>query len=266
MAFVRPAHHRQPAASAALTISNGASVNAAQGQQRCWPTMLGEAAGGSGGLTVTGAGSLATLVGQVDVGQAGSGSLTIANAGAVFSGSSAKAPTQGIDTGQYAGGTGGITVSGTGSRLGNTGQFVVGDAGVGSLTVAAGGDVDTTPGSVAGLAGLSIANTVGASGSSVNVSGSADAVGRGRRKPGRWFRRVRGIADQRRSDRHCRRTGCRYSRRFAWANCAVRPCDLVTGAVPPADAGTAAPSSVERCHARRPPARPSALRAPVPAR
>ncbi|MDR3663749.1 MAG: hypothetical protein P4L86_25735, partial [Mycobacterium sp.] len=158
-----------------LTISNGASVGAAA-TTLLPAVVLGEAAGGNGILTVTGAGSLATLVGQVDVGQSGTGSLTIANAGTVFTGDSAKVPTPGIDIAQYTGGAGSITVSGTAARLGNTGEFVVGDAGVGSLTVAAGGVVDTTPGSVAGLAGLSIANTAGASGSSVNVSGGASRL------------------------------------------------------------------------------------------
>ncbi len=125
---------------------------------------------------MTDAGSVATLVGQLDVGQSRSGSVTITKAGTLRTGGSALAPSQGVDIAQDTGGTGSITISGSGSRLGNTGQFIVGDGGVGGLAITGGGTVETTPGSVMGLAGLTIANTSGASGSSVDVSGSTSKL------------------------------------------------------------------------------------------
>ncbi len=79
---------------------------------------------------------------------------------------------QGFDVAQSTGGLGDVIVTGSKSLLSNTGQFVVGDAGLGSLSISAGGTVITTPGTVTGLAGLAIGNTAGASGSSVTVAGA----------------------------------------------------------------------------------------------
>jgi T5SS/PEP-CTERM-associated repeat protein len=56
--------------------------------------------------------------------------------------------------------------------LENTGEFIVGDGGLGSLSIQSGGTVITTPGTVAVLAGAVIAAQSGASGSSVNVTGA----------------------------------------------------------------------------------------------
>src|SRR5208282_4550131 len=49
------------------------------------------------------------------------------------------------------------------------GEFVVGDGGLGSLSIQSDGTVITTPGTVVGLAGAVIANQSGAAGSSVNI-------------------------------------------------------------------------------------------------
>jgi T5SS/PEP-CTERM-associated repeat protein len=158
-----------------LTIGGAAGVGAVATASA--PAMvLGAGAGGNGVLSVTGAGSLATLVGGLDVGQAGTGALTVESQGTVITGGSTLAPAQGVDIAQASGGAGSITVFGTGALLSNTGGFVVGDAGVGGLAIDGGGSVVTTPGTVPGLAGLLIANTEGASGSSVNVSGGGSRL------------------------------------------------------------------------------------------
>jgi collagen type I/II/III/V/XI/XXIV/XXVII alpha len=62
-------------------------------------------------------------------------------------------------------GSGAMTVSGAQSSITSTGAFTVGDVGLGSLAINAGGTVSA-------LAGAIIANTGAASGSSVNVSGA----------------------------------------------------------------------------------------------
>jgi fibronectin-binding autotransporter adhesin len=132
----------------------------------------GGAAGSTGGLTVTDAGSLLRATGQFSVGLGGNGSLLIENQGTAITGNNAVDKSEGIDVGQLATGSGDITVTGTKSLLSNTGRFVVGDAGLGSLSIQSGATVTTSPGTVAGLAGAVIASQSGSGGSSVNVTGS----------------------------------------------------------------------------------------------
>ncbi len=134
--------------------------------------VLGSNAGARGTLLVSGAGSRAVLNGQVNVGAAGAGVLDVADQGTVTTGGAALTPSQGIDVSGQAGGAGQIDISGTASLLENTGAFVVGDAAPGSLSIANGGTVVANPGPTTGLAGLLIANTAGASGSSVDLTGN----------------------------------------------------------------------------------------------
>jgi collagen type I/II/III/V/XI/XXIV/XXVII alpha len=121
---------------------------------------------------VSGAGSQFNTTGDIDVGVAGDGHLRVENQATLHSGANAASPSQGFDIAQAAGGAGDATVSGVNSLLSNIGRFVVGDAGVGSLSITAGATVITTPGGVGGLAGAVVANGTAASGSSVNVSGT----------------------------------------------------------------------------------------------
>lgn len=154
-----------------LTISNAARVNAAAGGSL--PAMaLGASADGEGSLLVTGPGSRATFVGQLNVGEAGRGTFTISNTGTVSaSNDSGLDPSEGLDIAQLAGGSGEATVTGAHALLNNVGRFVVGDAGLGSLSIEAGATVITAPGTGSNLPGAVIANTTAASGSVVNVSG-----------------------------------------------------------------------------------------------
>ena len=153
----------------AVTVSNGASLGASA--SGTLPAMaLGLSAGGVGSLLVTGTGSAVTLTGQLDVGQSGSGTLTIANQATLHTGNDAALdPSEGLDIAQLSGGSGAAAVSGTKSLLANIGRFVVGDAGLGSLSISGGATVTTTPASGSGAV---IANAAAASDSSVNVSGA----------------------------------------------------------------------------------------------
>jgi T5SS/PEP-CTERM-associated repeat protein len=153
------------AGSGQVTVSGGASVTNATG------ATLGADSGGTGSLTVTGAGSQFVATGELLVGVAGAGHVRVENAGTIISGDSPAFPSQGVDISSAPGGAGDVAVTGSHSMLTNTGKFVVGDAALGSLSILSGGTVDTSPGT-SGLAGLVIANTASASGSSVNVSGA----------------------------------------------------------------------------------------------
>ena len=100
-----------------------------------------------------------------------------------------------------------MTVTGTDSLLTIPGEFIVGDAGLGSLSIEAGGTVITTPGTVAASAGAIIADTAGASGSSVNVDRRGFRLA-GHRHPGGRQRRRRRARHRLRRHRH-RRVPCR---------------------------------------------------------
>jgi T5SS/PEP-CTERM-associated repeat protein len=136
---------------------------------------MGQSAGGQGVLTVSGSSAAMTASGAVIVGEAGIGSLEIQNQGTVQTGGTTVA-SDGIDTGQLTGGIGTITVAGAKSLLSNTGEFIVGDAGLGNLSIESGATAMTTPGTTAGAAGLVIGNAAGASGSSVDVSGAGSRL------------------------------------------------------------------------------------------
>ncbi len=136
---------------------------------------IGETATAQGGVTVTGNTGLMSEAGMMVVGGAGSGSLLIENQGTVRSGAAGVASV-GIDVGQTSGAMGTITVTGSLSDLTNAGQFVVGDGGQGTLSIEAGGKVATSPGAVAGVDGLLIGNTSGASGSAINVNGAGSRL------------------------------------------------------------------------------------------
>ena len=127
--------------------------------------------GSSSGAVTVDAGAL-TAEGELDAGQSGLGGLLVESQATVTVGTTAINSAQGLDIAKTSGGSGDAVVSGTKSLLSNTGEFVVGDGGLGGLSIQGGGTVITTPGTVAGIAGAVIANTTGASGSSVNVSGA----------------------------------------------------------------------------------------------
>ena len=155
-----------------LLLTEGGQATAATTQTAVPAVVLGASAGAEGFLWVSGAGSMFTASGQIEVGEAGDGHLQVENAGTVQSGGSTIDPTQGFDIGTDAGAAGDATVTGSQSLLDNAGQFIVGDGDLGSMSIEHGGTVITTPGTVVGLAGAVVVNTANAAGSSVNVTGA----------------------------------------------------------------------------------------------
>ncbi len=92
---------------------------------------LGNAASGSGIVTVDGSGTQWQSSGVLIVGNSGNGTLSISNAGQATA-------LGGIFLGQNAGATGQVTISGTGSVLTSSSQMAVGMQGSGSLTLQGG--------------------------------------------------------------------------------------------------------------------------------
>ncbi len=155
-----------------LIVTKQATVGATA-QPSLDAAVLGASLGGEGWLQVTGTASAFTALGQLDVGQSGTGHLLVENQGTVRTGGNAAVDaSQGFDIAQAAGGAGDVTVTGSKSLLSNTGRFVVGGFGFGILLIESGGTVVTTPGTVAGLAGAVVAAQGGSDGSGVSVTGA----------------------------------------------------------------------------------------------
>ncbi len=155
-----------------IVVENAATLGASAAGSL--PAMaLGVSVGGSGSLSISGAGSRATLTGQLNVGQAGAGTLTVGNQGTIRTGNDAALdPAEGLDLASVSGGSGTVNVSGTKSLLANIGRFVIGDQGLGGLSIQSGATVTTSPGSGSALPGAVVGNSAGASGSSVSVIGA----------------------------------------------------------------------------------------------
>jgi fibronectin-binding autotransporter adhesin len=133
------------AGSGSLIIENGGTVSSGQTSNRSGT--IGYSAGGSGTVSVTGAGSSWTMSRDLAVGRQGSGGLTVSNGGTVSNRAGM--------IGQMAGGSGAVTVTGAGSTWTNSTTLSVGAAGSGTLTIAAGGKVSATVTTLAASAGSS---------------------------------------------------------------------------------------------------------------
>jgi T5SS/PEP-CTERM-associated repeat protein len=118
--------------------------------------ILGHHSIATGRATVTGAGSMWTNSGQLNVGEKGHGTLTIEDGGQVSNNYAYLADFQ------YS--TGVATVTGLGSMWTNTGKLQIGNHGHGTLTLEAGGQVSNTFGSLgiySGSTGTAIVAGVG---------------------------------------------------------------------------------------------------------
>jgi T5SS/PEP-CTERM-associated repeat protein len=125
---------------------------------------IGTAAGSTGNVTVTGAGSTWTNSSALDLGVDGSGTLNVLNGGHVSN-------TVG-NFGLNAGSTGTATVSGIGSSWTNSNLLTIGFSGNGALNVAAGGLVSNTVGLIAAtVSSTSTATVTGANSTWTNSGG-----------------------------------------------------------------------------------------------
>ncbi|MCC7519822.1 MAG: PEP-CTERM sorting domain-containing protein [Verrucomicrobiae bacterium] len=113
-------------ADGSLTIAGGGSVYSTQ-------TTVGNNAGVTGAVTVTGAGSDWSISSDLFVGQNGAGNLTVSAGGRVSDVNG--------HVGANVGSTGTVLITGTNSTWSNTGDLHIGQNGTGSLTVSNGGAV-----------------------------------------------------------------------------------------------------------------------------
>lgn len=132
-----------------LTISNG-TLAANQ-------LILGNPVGGTGFLTVS-SNAVLNASSSITVGQAGTGTLTVQNGG-VLSGAT------NIFVGAGSSGLGTLTVTGADSTFSVANILNVGDAGIGSMTVSAGGSITSEQGIVGDNAGSEGTATVTGAGS-----------------------------------------------------------------------------------------------------
>jgi T5SS/PEP-CTERM-associated repeat protein len=154
----------------ALTIQNGGVVSDSQILE------IGTLAGSTGTVTVDGAGSTLNLGGILFVGEQGAGTITVRNGGSV--GFSSGAPSGAI-IGGVAGSTGAVTVDGVGSTLTvtNGSLLVVGDDGIGSLTIANGGVVSASTAIAVHAGSNGTLNIGAAAGQPAAAPGTLDTTG-----------------------------------------------------------------------------------------
>ncbi|MCP3473905.1 autotransporter domain-containing protein [Bradyrhizobium sp. CCGUVB1N3] len=140
----------------ALTITGGGTVSTVLG----W---VGESGGSNGTVTVAGAGSTWTNSFDLLLGKSGTGTVNISNGGVVSSVTTS--------IGYYAASTGTVTVDGAGSTLTNSGDLNVGIFGAGTLAVSNGGNVNNAAGYVgAGGGGVGAASVDGVGSTWTNTS------------------------------------------------------------------------------------------------
>jgi T5SS/PEP-CTERM-associated repeat protein len=155
-----------------LTIADGGS--AASGALNGGPSAIGDGAGGSGTVLVTGSGSHWTNTGTLEIGYGAaspyggtsdSGSLIVSAGGTVSLGA--------LDIGGN-GGTGSVTVTGYTSTLRDTGALVLGASGTGTMIVANDGDVTTHSLTVGDAAASGTGKlTLSGAGAALDVQGNA---------------------------------------------------------------------------------------------
>jgi fibronectin-binding autotransporter adhesin len=133
--------------------------------------VVGNQAGGTGAVTVTGVGSKITNSGHFIVGNYGIGTLTLSAGATVTTTTPAGSTVDGAIIGGNSGGTGHVTVTGTGSTWSIGSDLVVGSGGAGVLTIGAGGAVSASSILVA-AAGTGSVNLSGA-GAKLTIGGNA---------------------------------------------------------------------------------------------
>jgi T5SS/PEP-CTERM-associated repeat protein len=114
---------------------------------------------GKGSVTINGIGSNWTAQGEFDVGRGGNGTLLVDAGGTIETGDSNSS--DGLVVGDQTIGVGAAMITGTGSSLTNSGEFVIGMYGSGKLAIASGGVVTTTTNSTDGAVLGEYAGSIG---------------------------------------------------------------------------------------------------------
>ncbi|WP_332119523.1 autotransporter domain-containing protein [Azorhizobium caulinodans] len=155
--------------SATVTLSNGGQISGLQGT-------LGDLAGSSGTMAISGSGSKwsavvdssVTYSGYMNVGRVGTGSLSITDGGNVTG--------YRLYIGNEAGSVGTVTLSGSGSLIQMTSNLYVGSEGTGTLTLSDGAQISAAAIKVGYLAGsVGTLNIGAAAGQTAAAAGTIDA-------------------------------------------------------------------------------------------
>ncbi|WP_208948417.1 autotransporter domain-containing protein [Segnochrobactrum spirostomi] len=155
---------------ATVTLSNGGQIRGVQGT-------LGDLAGSSGTMSVSGRGSQwsafvdtnVSYSGYMNVGRLGTGSLSITDGGAVTG--------YRLYIGNEAGSVGSVVLSGSGSRIEMTSNLYVGSEGTGTLTLSDGAEIHAAAIKIGYLAGsVGTLNIGAAAGRSAAAAGTLDAA------------------------------------------------------------------------------------------
>lgn len=154
--------------SATVTISEGGTINALQGT-------LGDLAGSTGSMTVTGSGSTwsafvdgSAYSGYMNVGRLGTGSLTVEDGGSVTG--------YRLYIGNEAGSSGAVSLSGNGSLIDMTSKLFIGAEGDGTLTLSDGATLRASTIQIAYATGVTGTLNIGAaSGETAGAAGTVDA-------------------------------------------------------------------------------------------
>jgi fibronectin-binding autotransporter adhesin len=122
-----------------LDIEDGASVTSSTNDPTAWwATVVGTAEGGTGIVTIDGAGSSLTAgSGGMSVGNSGTGTVTVEDGGTL----NVTDSEYGLQIGTFADSNGAVTIEGAGSTLNSDGPITVGSTDTGALTVEDGGTV-----------------------------------------------------------------------------------------------------------------------------
>ncbi|CAN0465834.1 unnamed protein product, partial [Discosporangium mesarthrocarpum] len=164
-----------------LNVTNGGDV-IVDDQNRFGGFIVGDEAGSSGAVTVDGAGSSVVAARVTNIGESGTGTLSVTN-GATFQ-------TTRIFGAQSLGGDGQIDIDGTGSQLNLLGAHgdgsgplaLIGRDGLATMNVTGGGVVNMDPNgeAVTGLAGGLLvggaSSATGAGDGTVNIDGAGSAI------------------------------------------------------------------------------------------
>ncbi len=142
-----------------LILENGATI-----YSTTW-AIIGSLAGGVGNAIVTGVGSSWTSSSNFQIGNHGTGTLTVSDGGSIGSASNYY-----IVIGTSTDGTGSVSVTGTGSSIESGAQVYIGSAGRGTLNISNGGSVSS-----ADNCSIIIGNVTGSSGT-VNITGTGSSL------------------------------------------------------------------------------------------
>jgi len=132
-----------------------------------------------GGTVLVAGGLLSAGSGTLNIGVAGSGSLTVAGGGTVLAANTASAPDAVILVGNLGSETGNVMVSGSGSVIDAADPVWVGVAGVGSLTIENAGTVAMTATALPTIDGAFVIGDLAGGSGSVVVTGSGSELNGG---------------------------------------------------------------------------------------